>query len=110
MDDAVSDIHLENESSDQTPDRALIIRDEKYYMEGADCVILVENVLFKVRDEVSDWLEIGLMCYRFIDFYYRGTPPLSRTCSACPGPRVWKDLPRKTPSSLAANRPRVFAR
>ena len=47
----------EPQSSDNAVDDILskppIVRDERYYMddEGADCVILASNVLFKVRFE-----------------------------------------------------------
>ena len=62
------------------------IRDEKYYMdsEGADCVVLADNVLFKVRSRF-DWLcsAVGLIAYRSTALFCQKTGLPLPICSLC---------------------------
>jgi hypothetical protein len=64
------------------------VRDEQYYMEseGADCVILAGNVLFKVRlysqYRLDCRIPLGPEQYlRYIGLSYARTPPPLATCS-----------------------------
>lgn len=101
-----AELLLDPLEDEQKSGEALIVRDEKYYMEGADCVILVENVLFKVRSILSLLVGMEFMGRRFIDSCYPEIPPLFKTCLQCP--LLPKDQPTKIPSFLQGNRPKAF--
>lgn len=59
------------------------IRDTNFYRKDGNCVIVVENVIFKVS-LLKPYLTRVVLSergYRSIDFYWRRTRPYSLTCS-----------------------------